>query len=206
MKKLLLSFIPLLSFCLLSSCTKGGETGDDKLDVFTANIAAIESSTWHYYCLTEKKVVGTGEENQADNEKWGKLSNWDIAIKKYEIKTNSGTSSSVSAQGGEYTFDENKKFADVTELPSGITFMADKLIKESGMDGKEKTTSKSTAEVIRFKRDEAGDKIMPPIYLKAPVYIFRTDDGKKYYKIEFTQYENAEKVKGYVEFSAAEIR
>lgn len=209
MKNLRLTLIPLLSFFILSSCTeKSGDTSF-KGEAFTANVEATSSTTWHYYSFSEEKFVGTGEENETDNAKWGGLTSWDIAIKKYEIKTNSGTSTSVGAKGGDYTFDAKNKFEDVAELPSGITFMVDKLIVESGMGGTEKTTSKSTTEVIRFKLDEDGARLMPPVYLKSPVYIFKTNDGEKYYKVNFTQYEgykDNKKVTGIVQFYAAEIK
>ena len=44
------------------------------------------------------------------------------------------------------------------------------------------------------------------VYLKAPVYVFRTADGGSAYKVEFTQYQNEDKVTGHVKFRFAKIK
>ncbi|MDE6183627.1 MAG: HmuY family protein, partial [Rikenellaceae bacterium] len=38
-----------------------------------------------------------------------------------------------------------------------------------------------------------------------PVYVVRTADGNSYYKVEFTQYKDADGVSGKVEFRYAEV-
>ena len=53
--------------------------------------------------------------------------------------------------------------------------------------------------------NEDGSLVMPPVYLKAPVYIFRTADGARCFKVEFTQYQDEDKVSGHVKFNYAQI-
>ena len=72
--------------------------------------------------------------------------------------------------------------------------------------GGKTTMVKSNATVILFKKNNDGSMIMPPVYLQAPVYIFRTADGKDYYKLQFTQYQNENKVTGHVKFYSAKIK
>ena len=99
-------------------------------------------------------------------------------------------------------------FASLTAVPAGATFEADKTVTETGMGG-ETTTTKSTATVIQFQLDANGDKVMPPVYLPSPVYIFRSADGSKHYKVSFTQYQgigaDGATVSGRVKFTYAEL-
>lgn len=109
---------------------------------------------------------------------------------------------SVGAKGGVYVSSES--FDELKNVPKGATFEADDVVTSSGMSG---TTSvvQSSATVITFMTNDDGSKVMPPVYLKAPVYIFRSADGKKHFKVEFTQYQNEDKVTGHVKFKFAGI-
>ena len=48
----------------------------------------------------------TGAESEADNAAWAARTDWDMAVCRYNIRTNSGTSSSTGANGGVYTISE----------------------------------------------------------------------------------------------------
>ena len=201
--KLILSALFSTMIFILGSCSK--ENSKPLPETKESYINATSKTTWHYFSLAENKEVGTGEENDTDNKAWAARKDWDLAINRYLIRTNSGAATSVSAQGGVYTFDASTIFTSVTAVPSGATFIVDKSITSEGMGGKT-TMVKSNATVILFKKNNDGSMIMPPVYLQAPVYIFRTADGKDYYKLQFTQYQNANKVTGHVKFYSAKIK
>ena len=167
-----------------------------------AYIDATSKTTWTYFSLSEGSVVGTGEENEADNAAWAARADWDFAVCRYNIRTNSGKATSIGAKGGVYTSEES--FADLMKLPQGATFTADDVVTSRGMSG-ETSVVESLSTVITFMTNEDGSKVMPPVYLKAPVYVFRTADGEKCYKVEFTQYQDENKVTGHVKFNFARI-
>jgi len=198
MKKSILIIATLASLALLS-CNKteqpGGETSEAYID-------ATSKTTWTYFSLSEGKVTGTGEENETDNAIWATRTDWDFAVCRYNVRTNSGKATSVGAKGGVYVSSES--FDELKSVPKGATFEADDVVTSSGMSG---TTSvvQSSATVITFMTNDDGSKVMPPVYLKAPVYIFRSADGKKHFKVEFTQYQNEDKVTGHVKFKFAGI-
>lgn len=186
----------------LTSCSKGDSAEKAPIQTKESYIDATSKTTWHYFSLSGNKVVGTGEQNETDNAAWAARTDWDIAVNRYEIRTNSGAATSVQASGGVYTFDSAVTFDAVTELPMNATFAVDKAVTSNGMGGVT-TTVKSAATVILFKKNDDGSTIMPPVYLQAPVYIFRTANGKEHYKVQFTQYQNENKVTGHVKFYSA---
>jgi len=167
-----------------------------------AYIDATSKTTWTYFSLAEGAVVGTGEENAADNAAWAARTDWDFAVCRYNIRTNSGKATSVGAKGGVYTSSET--FAALDKLPQDATFAADDVVTSRGMSG-ETSVVESLCTVITFMTNEDGSKVMPPVYLKAPVYVFRSADGEKCYKVEFTQYQDENKVTGHVKFNFARI-
>lgn len=202
MKQLLLA----LSFALiaLTSCKKDDNSPQpDQLQ--EAYIDATSKTTWSYYSLSDNKIVGTGEETAQDNEKWFARTDWDIAINKYNVRTNSGAATTTGANGGVYTCASSVAFNSLNALPSEAQFAADKAITSSAMGG-DVTTVRSEATVIIFKTNDDGSMIMPPVYLQAPVYVFRTAGGKEHYKVQFTQYQNENKVSGHVKFYSAQIK
>ncbi len=183
----------------LVACNKVNTFSRDAVEAY---IDATSKTTWTYFSLSDGAVVGTGEENETDNAVWASRTDWDFAVCRYNIRTNSGKSTTTGAKGGVYISSET--FETLTRLPDGITFETDELVVSQGMSG---TTSvvESTATVILFLTNEDGSKVMPPVYLKAPVYIFRTADGTKCYKVEFFQYQDENKVTGHVKFNFARI-
>jgi len=203
MKKILFA-LPIVLISLFS-CSKEYDSTQNSGETKETYIDASSKTTWNYYSLSEKKIVGTGEENDEDNESWSKRSDWDFAVRRYLIRTNSGASTSISSQGGVYTFNSSISFSSVSKVPENATFVADKLIATEEMNGTTTNTVKSETTVIVFKKNEDGSLVMPPLYLKAPVYIFRTANGEKYYKVQFTQYQNENSVTGHVKFYSEEI-
>lgn len=202
--KIFLSALFSMVILGFSSCSKDDSTEQPPVESKEAYINATSKTTWHYFSLAENKVVGTGEENTTDNAAWAARKDWDVAVNRYLVRTNSGAATSVSAQGGVYTFGASTTFNSVTAIPDGATFAADKAVTSEGMGGAT-TMVKSEATVIVFKKNDDGTTIMPPVYLQAPVYIFRTADGKDDYKLQFTQYQDANKVTGHVKFYSAKI-
>ena len=168
-----------------------------------AYIDATSKTTWTYFSLSKGETVGTGEETAADNAAWASRTDWDLAICRYNVRTNSGTSTTAGAKGGIYT--SALTFDTLNEVPSGAVFETDKIISSTGMSG-ETSVSESTATVISFQTNADGSKVMPPVYLKAPVYILRTADGSSFYKVEFTQYQDENKTTGQVKFNFARIK
>lgn len=206
MKKVVYFMAVAAAICALSSCSKEkGEGTGEGGNVLEASVDATESSVWQYFSFAEGKVVGSGKEDETDNAAWAARTDWDIAINRYNIRTNSGEATTAGAKGGVYTFDSSISFDSVAEIPSGATFNTDKAITSEGMSGTT-TTVKSEATVILFKTDAEGNKVMPPVYLQAPVYLFRTADGGHYYKVLFTQYQDENKESGHVIFSFAEVK
>lgn len=203
MKQLFLA----LSFALiaLTSCKKDDNSPQQEqpLEVY---VDATSKTTWNYYSLSDNKIVGTGEETVQDNEKWFARTDWDIAINKYNVRTNSGAATTAQASGGVCTLGSGVAFESLGQLPSDAQFLSDEAVTSSGMGGAQTTTIYSKASVIVFKTNDDGSMIMPPVYLQAPVYVFRTADGERYFKVQFTQYLDQNKVSGHVKFYSAQIK
>lgn len=200
----ILVFSCLAIFSLMfSGCDKKGK--EEPPAVEQVSVEATSSTTWHYFSFASGKFIGVGEENDASNAEWAARTDWDFAVCKYSIRTNSGEASSKNAKGGVYVMSSDIAFSSVSEVPSGAVFKEDKAVTSTGMSGTV-TTVKSDATVIVFKTNNDGSLVMPPVYLKAPVYIFRTADGKGHFKVEFTGYQNEGGKSGYVVFSYAELR
>jgi len=200
--------IYLLAFALfvLVSCEKEDEdikpqTGDTK----TISIDATSKTTWHYYSFSEEKVIGTGEEDSTSNASWFARDDWDIAVKRYSVRTNSGDATTIDAQGGVYTCDESIEFSSLNEMPEGAVFETDETITRNGHGGTTYDIILSPAQVIKFKENADGSMVMPPVYLPTPVYIFKTANGEDTYKLNFTQYTNDDGDSGHVKFDAAQL-
>lgn len=179
-----------------------------------AEVDASDKS-WHYYSLERNTEVGTGEESAGVNAQWFARTDWDVALSGYKVRTNSGEATTAGSQGGVYTFSErcDRNGADagaqafyetVTAVPPGAEFVADKTYTDAGMSGTD-VLVRSEASVIRFLLKEDGSKVMPPCYMQSPVYIFRSADGQKHYKLVFTQYKDADGVSGKVRFHFARV-
>ncbi len=197
MKKLFLILTVALGALTLQSCKDNTEpiTHDTK----EFSLDATSYTTWHYISLAKNEVVGTGEENDTDNAAWFARTDWDIAVCRYNVRTNSGAASSTNAMGG-VSITTGAVLADVTSVPSTSTFKSDVAVTSTGMGGVVSTEIYSEATVIQFQKDADGNTVMPPVYEKSPVYVFRSADGSSYFKIEFTQYQNETGTSGHVKY------
>ncbi|MDR0510434.1 MAG: HmuY family protein [Rikenellaceae bacterium] len=163
-------------------------------------IDATSQTDWHYFSLTTGQIVGSGPE--ADNAIWGARTDWDLAVRRYNVRTNSGAFTTVNALGGVHTFDAATTFASVTRVPANAVFAADESITSQGMSGPT-TVVRSQAQVVLVLPPAAGGSGMT--YEETPVYIFRTADGSNYYKLKFTRYFNDGGTSGHVVFNMAKI-
>jgi hypothetical protein len=187
------------------SCSKDDDEEDPKPgETQEAYINASSNTVWNYYSFAEERVVGSAEESAENNAIWAARKDWDIAIRRYNIRTNSGEFTIADAKGGVYTFGETTTFASVLKVPEGAPFVADKAVTSAGMGGST-TVIRSDAQVVILKAKDDGSLIMPPVYLSAPVYIFRTADGNNYYKVQFTQYQDEASALGHVKFNLSKI-
>lgn len=194
MKKLKLTLLAVLAvFSVSCQKTQKGETTVDE----SSYVNASANNVWQYFSFEQNKVIGSADDSA--NSEWFARKDWDIAICRYSIRTNSGAATTVGASGGVYTFAEGVAYSSVSSVPSGAVFAEDKEVTSAGMGGTT-TTVKSEATVIRFKTNSDGSLVMPPVYLQAPVYIFRSADGQKTYKVLFTQYKNEQSESGHVQF------
>ena len=197
MKKLLLPLsIAILAFA--TSCSKDDDTNIDQPSKEKDYLDATSYTTWHYISAKDNSVVGTGE-HKIDDAKWAARTDWDFAIQRFKVRTNSGTSSSVDANGGVHTFGKDVAYADISSISTAAPFVADVDVTEEQMDESVKTESKSTAVVSVMASG------MPPTWLKAPIYAIRSADGKSVYKVEFTQYKNEKGESGCVKYNIAGI-
>ncbi len=201
--------IILLSICstiaLFSSCEKNHFEGlvipDDAKQAY---VDASSKQEWHYFSFGQNKIVGSAAESEENNAIWKARKDWDLAIRRFEIRTNSGEFTSTGASGGVHTLDSGITFVSVTKVPKDATFATDKTITSAGMGGTS-TVIRSEATVINFKKRTDGSLVMPPVYLPAPIYIFRTADGTAHYKVQFIQYKNEKNATGHVRFIFNEI-
>ncbi len=183
-------------------------------------INAASETKWVYYSFAKNDTIGSAEGNEANDAAWAKRKDWDIAVRRMYIRTNSGTSTTVGANGGVFTFDINNKdkvgnvivttsFASVQNVPDTAVFALDKVVTYAAMSGNVTTSQSNT--VVTAMQKKWNDKtkktetIMPPIYMKSPVSIFRSADGKNYYKVEFTQYVDENNKKGQDKFNFSQI-
>lgn len=202
MKKRLL--IAALAALAVTACSGNKTGGTNPPDTETYSVEATESGTWHYFSFARGGEVGTGAEDETDNAAWFARGDWDLAFNKYNIRTNSGEATTIGSRGGVIVLGAGVSFDSVTEVPSGAQFASDRAVTSSGMGGTA-TVVQSEAQVITFKTNEDGSLVMPPVYLKAPVCIFRTADGSQTFKVEFTEYQNDEGASGHIVFRAAEL-
>jgi hypothetical protein len=211
MKKILFLVCMTALTSVFVSCSKDDDDNEDPKPGETKEtyIDASSSTTWNYYSFAEDKVVGSAIESAENNAIWAARKDWDIAIQRYHIRTNSGEFTTAGAKAGVYTFDETTTFASVLKVPVDAEFVEDKTVSYQSMGGMV-TTTQSEAIVVAMKQQwneqqQRWETIMPPIYLQMPVYIFRTADGNNYYKVQFTQYQNEESAAGHVKFNLSKI-
>ncbi len=201
---------------LLAAATLVGCKDNKQPDPETLNETKIhldyDAKTWYYYSFATKSFVGSGL--SADDAKWFARTDWDFAICEYELRTNSGTSTTASAKGGAHRSDKTK-LADITSIPS--TYTVDTEFSSTGMGGVVTVKSQTIFDpnykyygVVDYMKNPT-DPTSPdmsgpgPTYLQAPVYVFKTANGESFYKVLFTKYTTdvtgANPEPGIVEFS-----
>lgn len=206
------SFLLLTAVLFTISCTQdddspknnnntsnqSGETKEVYIDTTVGEKEA--SNTWHYVSAKDAKVIGTAlNVNVDDEDPWAKRTDWDFAIQRAKVKTNSGSSTEVDAKGGLFTLTPEITFSEAGISHLGYTApTTDPYVWSETMSGGTLIQSKSAAVVSIMEG-------MPPKWLKSPIYVIRSADGTKQYKVEFTSYQNAEQVLGHVTFNIAEI-
>lgn len=208
----------------LSSCNK--EKNDPQPPIGESKVAIVDATSktaWNYYSFAQNKIIGSAEESLENSATWGARKDWDIALRQFNIRTNSGEFTTVGgkggvfifktaiADGGIYYYDEKNPFSSLLKMPTGIEFVQDKAVTYETHGGGFVTTIQSHATVFSFRlrwNDKTKDweLEMPPVYLKAPLSIFRSADGEKCYKVEFTQYKDENNVSGRVIFNYAQIK
>ena len=202
---------------ILGNTEDGFVSGDYKNGVLNAT----DQDNWHYYSIIEDEFVLVGKSDDYDvtDSDWTEdpLGNplpdikkhtyyphtdikermdWDFAICRREVRTNSGTSG--VGNGGLYTFDDGTDYNSIISLPSEVVFVEDAITESPSMSNIEVWKSISTAVVT----DMNG---MPPTYLQPPIYAIRSADGESIYALDFIRYQNAMGVTGYVSFQLKKI-
>jgi hypothetical protein len=193
-----------LALFLVVSCSKEDDPQPATSETNTMNIDASSDSTWHYFSFSEQQFIGSGTEDPATNAEWFARDDWDIAVMRYFVRTNSGDATTIGSQGGVYTCEESIEFATLEEVPSGATFETDQTVTKSS-HGNTYDIVLSTAQVIQFQQNPDGSLVMPPVYLQSPVYIFKSADGEETHKVNCTQYINAYGDSGHVVFESAQL-
>lgn len=224
------AILTLLSLLFVVSCAKiseddlyqngsnleAGEFSDGTLN-------ATDYNQWHYFSFSENKTLVSIEDESVENgtediysdgelyatvarydcsvpESVKERTDWDIAICRYKVRTNSGTSG--VGQGGLYTFADGVTVSSIGTLSlDDIDFTEDEVTQSSGMT-EVKYESISTASVAWWDT-------MPPVYYQPPLYLFRSGDGESYYAVQFTSYEGVDDkgqtASGYVSFEITEM-
>lgn len=161
-----------------------------------SQINATEYTNWVYIDLSAQKAttVEIGEEHKDEIP-----AEWDIAIHRYDIKTNGGAAIRTS-----YTSIEELKASGKRPAEEGF-------VKDEWTTDKIATDMTGMMEgIIVYTEDYRNATLsgwlnvdtssMPPIYtMSNQVYLIQLKD-KSYAAIRFTNYANARGIKGYIDF------
>lgn len=188
MKKHLI-LITIALAAMFTACSSS-KNDDPKYD--TRTITAT-SADWHYFSFANGNV-GSGGENTESNDEWFARTDWDFAIGHYFIRTNSGDATTAGAQGGIYECDADVKFGSLSKVPSDAVFAEDEENYKEIMLYTPFTAIHSGYQSVIFDIDPSQ---MPPRFKKPNIYIIRTADGEKYYKVEFYSFKTATLMSSY---------
>ena len=152
-----------------------------------SQINATEYTNWVYIDLSERKAMTV------------EIGEWDLAIHRYDIKTNEGAAFQTT-----YTSIDDLKASG--KLPAEENFVKDEwttdkiAIDMSGMmEGNIKYTEDYRNDILSGWLN-VDTSSMPPIYtMSNQVYLIRLKDNT-YAAIRFTNYTNARGIKGYIDF------
>lgn len=112
MKTLITKSIFIFLFTLSAfSCSDEKKVSNERSETLTIQ---TDDTKWTYLSLETGKVVGTSPiDNPSTDQEWSRRTDWDIAICKGMIRTNSGTSG--CGNGGIQTTDQT--FEQIHEAP-----------------------------------------------------------------------------------------
>lgn len=195
MKRNFLAIATMAIMILLNSCgketpeTPNNGNENQSVEVY---IDATSKTTWHYYSFDKAEFIASCEVDSQEDKAMKSCDDWDIAIMRYHVKTNSGTSTDIG-KGGLYTCSEGVTFDNLTTLPADITYAVDQLVEQPQMSGDTLYLSLSTAVVAVMDG-------MPPTWLKSPLYIVKDGKGENNYKLDFISYKNNEGTSGHVSY------
>lgn len=163
----------------------GGPVGGEakKYSVEAIPTSSSDPWEWTYVTLDDGATVDAADD-------------WDIAISRYRlaeiaIRTNSGTSGpgsgGVVMAGGEVQPDSERPISYMAMGPQGPGIGTMNI-------------SWSGVEAVDFSFE-----VMPPQYTMLPASTFRSADGERFYKVQFTGYLNDEGQPGYLTFEVTEV-
>ncbi len=176
--KLTKFFFGVLLFSILfslASCSSDSSSSDDGGNSGKIMIDASNSETWVYYNVHDMKVVEVADpQNSLD---------WDIAFKRYQVKTNSGTSGSGNA-GVLNLYDAN--YDEVLKAPKGYYCQDDSI-----------SITMVTEEHYSYNKEfydwyNMAGGMPPQMSSKGYTYVVRQADGQNYFKLKFESYYNPE--------------
>lgn len=161
-----------------------------------SQINATEYTNWVYIDLSGRKAttveIGEGHESEIPEE-------WDIAIHRYDIKTNGGAAYQT-------TYTSINDLKDSGELPEDENFVKDEWTTEkiaidmTGMMEGNIIYTEDNRNAVLSGWLNVDTSSMPPIYtMSDQVYLIRLKDDT-YAAIRFTNYTNSRGVKGYIDF------
>lgn len=161
-----------------------------------SQINATEYTNWVYIDLSGRKAttveIGDGQDSKIPAE-------WDIAIHRYDIKTNGGAAIQTA-----YTSIDDLKASG--KLPDANDFVEDEwttdkiAIDMSGMMEGNIVYAEDYRNTALSGWLNVDTSTMPPIYtMSNQVYLIQLKDNT-YAAIRFTNYTNARGVKGYIDF------
>lgn len=161
-----------------------------------SQINATEYTNWVYIDLSGRKAttveIGEGHESEIPEE-------WDIAIHRYDIKTNGGAAYQT-------TYTSINDLKDSGKLPDEDSFVKDEWTTEkiaidmTGMMEGNIIYTEDYRNTVLSGWLNVDTSTMPPIYtMSDQVFLIRLKDDT-YAAIRFTNYTNARGVKGYIDF------
>lgn len=189
---LLLAGALCLSITLFTSCEKDPDPDPTPVGIKSVTIDASDFSDWKYFSFATGRQIPAAEVGDYETSKT--KTNWDIAIHRGDIRTNSGLSG--SGNGGALKAN-GTKLDDVRTIPTTgyTTDVEAQIMIEMGEDGY-RTQSRNTVLADWYKSEG-----MPPTYtVNDYVYIVKTADGK-YATVKFSDYTNDAGAGGHVSFS-----
>lgn len=187
-------FTVTLSIDTLDYSYTGHFTGSRKYEEFISSVKeqftidATAYTDWVYFSFEEGNVVSVSDpENDL---------NWDIALHRYDVKTNGG----VSGKGkGGAIITKYTSLEGMQKIPvAGYVEDTKAEINTSGMPP---VYTEASINIELSKWMNLDTNIMPPLYdMQEVVFVVRTANGK-YAKVLFTDYSNSDNVKGHITFS-----